>query len=194
MSTKKDEALTKEITPVVAQAHAIVITTPVQMVEATELLSTVNKKLDMVEAEEDRVLLPLKEAMKAEQSRWKPIKTMLKEAIDTLRSNMSTYQTAELKREREEKEKIAARVAKGTLKMETGVRKLDEVEAPASTINTTVGTAGFRTIQKLVIVDEQAIPRKYLMVDEVKLKAALKGGVTVPGAVLEDVQSVVNRR
>lgn len=194
MTSKRDEALTKEITPVVAQAQAIVITSATQMVEATELLSVVNKKLDMVEAEEDRVLLPLKEAMKAEQSRWKPIKTMLKEAIDTLRGNMSVYQTAELKREREEKERIAARVAKGTLKMETGVRKLDEVETPVSTINTMVGTAGFRTIQKLVIVDEQAIPRKYLMVDEVKLKAALKGGTVVPGAVLEEVQSVVNRR
>ena len=191
---KQEEALTKEITPVIKQATALTITTPEQMVEATELLSLANKKLDMIEEEEDKVLEPLKEAMKAEKARWSPMKTMLKGAIDSLRSTMSTYQTAMMKKEAEEKARIAERVAKGTLKVETGIKKLDAVVAPVATINTLAGTAGFRTIQQLKITDEKAIPREYLMVDEVKLKAALKAGIRVAGAVLEEVQSVVNRR
>lgn len=187
----------KDITPVIRQASTVTsITTQDQMTGATELLSLLNKKLDMVEAEENKVVKPIKEALKAEQDRWKPLKAMLKEGIDILRGSMSAYQTMMVKKQREEEAKIAARIGegKGKIKMETGIKKLDAVERPEEKIVTDVGTAGFRTVQKLKIIDEKLIPREYMIVDEVKLKAALKGGVKVPGAELEEVQSVINRR
>ena len=62
------------------------------------------------------------------------------------------------------------------MKLDTAVRKMDEIAQPLEEFKTTDGTVTFRTIPKLDIVDASLIPREYLMVDEVKVLAALKAG------------------
>lgn len=182
------------ITPVVTAATSLTITTPADMTAATELLSTVNKNLDRVTAEEDKVLKPLKEAVKAEQARWKPYKTALESARDAVRKAMSIYQTAEMKRKAEAEAKLAARVEKGTMKIETAARKASELATPEQSVSTDAGMVKFRTVQRLQIDAIDMVPREYLQVDEVKLKAALKAGIKVPGAQLVEEQTPVNYR
>lgn len=184
----------QEVNPIVATAQALVITDAQGMNNAVELLSQVNRSLDRVTAEEDKVVKPLKEALKAEQGRWKPVKTALEAARDALRSTMSKWQTAETKRKADEEAKLAARVEKGTMKLETAVRKVAEIDTPAQSVATDAGMVKFRTVAKLLIKDATLIPRQYLVVDESALKAALKAGVDVPGAQLVDEQVPVNYR
>lgn len=186
----------KESLGLVNAAHDIVIENGDHMKGATELLSRLNKFLDKITEEKERVTKPLNEALKAERSRWKPVETNYDEAIEILRKKMSDYQTAKVREEREEKEKIAARVGegKGKLKVETAVRKMDEVEVAPSVVSSDEGIVKFRTDRKLKITDESVIPREYLVVNEKKLLDALKQGVVVPGAEIEEVQTPINFR
>lgn len=194
MTNTQLTTIERTIHPVVAEATALTISTPGDLIRATDLLSRVNKSLDQVTAEEDKVLKPLKEAVKAEQSRWKPIKTMLEEARDAVRKTMSVYQTAETKRKAEAEARLAARVEKGTMKIETAARKAAELATPVTAVATDAGLVKFRTVQKLVITDEAAIPRAYLVPDEAAIKTALKAGTAVPGASLVEEQVPVNYR
>lgn len=194
MTTTELEVIKQVVSPIVATAQALVIKDAQGMNNAVELLSQVNKNLDRVTAEEDKVVKPLKEALKAEQSRWKPIKTTLEAARDAIRSTMSKWQTTETKRKADEEAKLAARVEKGTMKLETAARKASEIDTPAQSVATDAGMVKFRTVQRLQIDAIDLIPREYLQVDEAAVKAALKAGVKIPGAQLVDEQVPVNYR
>jgi len=192
----KTEIILKEVNPLIVQAESLSITDADSMRDATVLLSQVNCHLDRVTAEREKVTKPLNEALKAERARWKPIEDILNSAISTLRSTISVYQTAEIKRADEEKAKLASRVGdgKGKLQFTTAVRKMSEIEVPDAKVVTDVGGLTFRATQVLVITDATLIPREYLLVDERKVLEALKRGVVVAGAHVETIQVPVNRR
>lgn len=184
----------KEVNPIVKTAEALVIKDAQGMNNAVELLSQVNKNLDRVTAEEDKVVKPLKEALKAEQGRWKPVKTMLEAARDAIRSTMSKYQTEQNRIKAEAEAKLAARVEKGTMKLETAVRKVAEIDTPAQSVATDAGMVKYRTVMKLHVEDASLVPREYLVIDEAAIKTALKAGIAVPGARLVEEQTPVNYR
>lgn len=194
MTTKDLQVIEKTVNPLVATATALSITSDADMPRATELLSQVNQALDQVTDEEDKVVKPLKEALKAEQGRWKPIKSTLEAARDAIRSAMSKYQTSVTLARKQEEERLAARVEKGTMKLETAARKMTEAPVPVQAVETASGSIRFRTVQKLVIVKPADIPREYLIPDEVAIKAALKAGKAVPGCQLVDEQVPMNYR
>lgn len=181
------------------EANNIVIA-PIQtkkdMVAATELLSQANKYLKAVIEEKEKVTKPLNEALKAERARFKPLETKLEGMIAAIRANMSTYQTAEVARAREEAAKIAARIGegKGKLKVETAVNKIENIETADESVSTDSGMVKFREDKVLKITDEEKIPRKFLLVDEKAVLAALKNGEKVPGAEIEIKLVPVNYR
>lgn len=176
-----------EISPVVAKAKAIVVKDVKSMGEASEMLSQVGKQLDKIDTEKQKVLKPLNEARMAELTRWKPVISILERAEEYLRESISTYQTNEVKRVREEEAAIAARVGegKGKLKVETAVKKIEQIEEVETSVATEGGLTKFRETKILKITDERKIPREFLVVNEKKLLEALKAGVVVPGAELD---------
>lgn len=185
-----------EISPISKQALSLYITDTESMAQGVTLLSTINKSLDRIVAEKEKVTKPLNEALKAERDRWKPMETVLSDAIDAVRSQMSTYQTNAAKLAKEQEEAIAARVApgKGNLSMATAIKKMDAVEQPEAQVATDAGLVKFRTTQVLKITDETKIPRHYLTVNEKLLLEDLKKGVSVYGAEIEEKQVPVNFR
>ena len=180
--------------PIVKKIKEVTITSADEMESATELLSTSNLQMDLIIAHEDKEVKPLKEELKAKQAEWAPMKKVLKAGIEKLREAMGVYQTAETKRVQAEEAKIAKRMVKGTLKTETAVRKMSEVVKPEAKVETMVGSISFRTDKKLHIIDETLIPREYLIIDEKKLLNALKAGIEVKGAEIQEVQTPINRR
>lgn len=194
MTTTEIKTIERTINPLVTTATALTITSDADMPRATELLSQVNKALDQVTAEEDKVVVPLKEALKAEQARWKPLKSVLTEARDAIRATMSKYQTSVTLARRAEEAKLAARVEKGTMKIETAARKLTEAPVPVQSVETESGKIRFRTVTKLVIEKPALIPRDYLVPDEKAIKKALEAGVAVSGCTLVEEQVPMNYR
>lgn len=186
----------KQIHPLVKSAEKLEIVDAKGMKEATEQLSQLNKLGDKIQAEKEKVTKPLNEALKAERARWKPVETVYEEAIEIIRGKMSEYQTNEIKKQREEEARIAARVGegKGKLKVETAVKKIDEMERVDEKVNSESGMVKFREDKVLKIMDETLIPREYLMLDEKKILATLKAGGKVLGAVLETKMVPLNYR
>lgn len=183
----------EETRPIVKEIKAVKITNAEEMESACELLSSAKAQMKMIVEHENKVLDPLKEALKAKKAEWGPMKKVLKAGIETLGGVVGAYQTAEIKRVKIEEDRIAARMAKGTLKTSTAVRKLSEVEKPEAKVVTEAGSLSFRTDKKLRVVDPTLIPREYLIIDEKKLLDALKTGTLVPGAEVVEVQVAVNR-
>ena len=183
-----------EVHPLTESAEALTIRTAEDMTQATELLSMANLSMDKIEAEENKIVLPAKEVIKAEQARWKPLKDSLKPAIALLRTKISAYQTEELRKTKEKEAKLAERAAKGTLKFETAVKKSAALSRPEEKVSTALGSLSFRPTQQLVIEDLNSIPREYLVPDEQAILTALKSGKKVPGARVETIQVPINRR
>jgi hypothetical protein len=184
----------KNISPIITEAKKLAITSPESLEDATVTLSKLNTSLDAITTEKEKVTKPLNEALKAERNRWKPLELTLEEAITLIRDKMSVYQTKVIKEQREAEEKIASRVEKGTLKVETAVSKLQDIERPAEKIATSAGSLRFRTDKILKIVSPGDIPREYLIPDEKLILADLKAGKEVSGCVIEEVQTPINSR
>lgn len=196
-SDKQITIIKKEINPLITEADKFQkITSQTELIEATELLSKMNKIIDRVKEEKEKITKPLNEALKAERNRWKPIETGYEQAIEIIRKAMSDYQTEQVRIQKEEELKIAKRIGegKGKLKIDTAIAKINEITKPEKEIASTEGLVQFRETPTLKITDEMAIPREYLTINEKKLLEALKSGQKVPGAEIEIIQIPVNYR
>lgn len=179
----------------VAGLAVVKIKNPAQFTGAAELLSQLNTKLDQVVAEKEKVTKPLNEALRAERERFKPYEKKLENAIEILRGEMLAYQQRMLAVQRSVAEKVAKEVASGKMDMGVGVKKLAVVnQTVVESVSTASGAVKFRTDKVVRIVDVSLVPRAFMVVDLKAIREALIGGKAVSGAVLEEVQTVVNRR
>lgn len=176
------------------KADALVIKTTSDMEEAVKLLSVTNQVTDRVTTEKEKITKPLNEALKAERARWKPIEDACANAVATIKGKMIVFQRAVEAENAKKEEKIMARVEKGSLRTETAVAKLEALPDAKASVTTDAGMIQWRTVQKLVIEDANAIPREYLDVNEVRIKAALKAGVVVSGAKMVEERVPANFR
>lgn len=180
----KELAITKTVSPVVAKAELIKITDSKSMEKAidfrTEIKTLYKKIIDKRKSLTD----PIKDQIKVIEADYKPYEKILEEAIEKINTNISAYQTAEMKRVKAEADAIANRVGegKGHLKPETAVAKIEAIEKAPSQ----VGATKFKNVPELVITDENAIPREYLVIDTVKLRRDLLAGKTIKGAEMQD--------
>ncbi len=183
----------KIIAPQIERANELVIVKNEDLVSATELLSVLNKHADKVKEEKEKITKPLNEALKAERLRWNPVETTLKTAIDMVRKKMSLFQTEQIKKENEEKLRIAK---DKRLRMDTAIEKMDNVEIAEESIETQSGSVKFRTDYEVIVEDIEKVPFKYLNVEVRKadVKAVMKNGIKIPGLSLKEVQVVANKR
>jgi hypothetical protein len=186
----------REVNPFLNKVKEIVVMSSKDMIEATEILSILNKYLDSVVSYREKKTKPLNELLKTIRLETKDLEKNLEVAIATVRSAVSTFMTAEAKRVKEAEAKIAARVGdgKGKFQMDTAARKMDAIVKPEEKVVAQSGMLKFRTVQRLSIVDAAAIPREYLVPDEKAILAALKEGKKIKGCVIIEEQSAVNYR
>lgn len=166
------------------------------MLKATETLSKLNVLMDRLVEEKEKITKPLNEALKEVRGKYKPVETVLESEIERIRNVMSVYQTEQVRLEKVEEAKIANRVGegKGKIKIETATKKMSEIERVDNVVSSDVGTVKFRTDKILKVVDINLIPDEYFDLNESKLLKALKAGVVVAGAVLEDKLVPINNR
>ena len=185
----------ERVNPTLVAGETMEIVTPDDLKAATEVLSQVNKVMDHVKEEKDKVLGPLKLLADTEKARWEPLESRLKPIIARLRGLMSSYQTEALRKKKEEDEKILARTkeGKGNFTPETAIRKMGEI-AVDEKVEAESGGLSFREKKVLKITDKAKIPKIYWIVDEDAVFAALKEGVEIEGAEIEIQQTPINRR
>lgn len=194
IKTREIESLSKEIAPIVAKASKLTISDGKGLKLATEALSEINRYSDSVEAKKESITKPMNEALRETRKLFKPLEEKLEGAISAIRQAMTSYQTEQVRIEREKQEKIAARVEKGTLKLDTAVRKLSEMEVVPTEVLSDSGLVKFREVKKYRITNEASIPRAYLMPDEAKIKEAMKQGIAIEGVEYYSEQLPINFR
>ncbi len=193
-SPSKDLAIKKEIAPVIQSIQTLKITVAKDMTDATSLLSKLNSYLDSMTVEKEKITKPLNAALKEVRDRYKPTETILTIAITDLKKKMSVYQTEQLRITAEKQEKIANRVSSGNIKVETGIRKLGELDTPKEKIHTDEGSVGFRTVKKFEVVDITKLPIKYHIPDEAAIRLAMRDGLELDGVRYYEEQSIINKR
>jgi hypothetical protein len=185
--------MTQELT-LITKAATLVVDSQESMIQAATLTGKLKDVKKATAAEEEELSEQLAKLDLTKQYEAKrEFRLKVEKAIKFVSDQVNKYQTAQARIAAEAEAKLAARVEKGTMKLDTAVRKMDEIEKPLEEFKTADGSVSFKTIPKLDITDAMLIPRKYLVVDEVAVFKALKAGETIPGAQIIQVKSLNNR-
>lgn len=192
--TQEIMVIEKELNPMLLKAKDLNIRGLKDMEVATEYLSQLNLAKDRVTERMETITVPAKETIKAAESIWKPFINMAKDAIQLIRDKQSAYQTEQVRIVREKEAKVAARVASGNIKLDTGVRKMGEIEKPVEEIYTDSGNVKFREDKCFEVVDVSKLPVKYVVPNEVAIRIAMKAGIKIPGVRYFTKMVPVNKR
>ena len=191
IATKTTEP--KAIPALVIQSNALKITSPKDMEKATGILSELNTLAKQLKTEREKITEPLNEALEEVRGRYRPAETALKTAIESVRSMIIKYQTEQERIAQIEKDKIAARVSKGTLGIEKATEKMQAVQEPKAKIATSTGKISFKTVPKFEVVDIKKVPLKYLIANEAEIKKAMIAGFEIEGVRYFTEQVPINR-
>ncbi|MES2006884.1 MAG: siphovirus Gp157 family protein [Patescibacteria group bacterium] len=151
-----------------------------------EMLRAIRDVEDSITTRKTEITRPLMQALASARDLFKPFELGLADAKKTVKAKILAYSIEQDEKARIEAEKVEKRVEKGTLKAETAAGKLEKIEEGKVKTNT-------RTLRKLSIVDETAIPREYMVVDREAVTKALFAGVDVPGAVLVEEKILITK-
>ncbi len=185
--------MTQELT-LITKASTLVVDSKESMIQAATLLGKLKDLKKTTAAEEADLSEQLaKLDLTKQYDAKREFRLKVEKAVKFISDRVNTYQTNEARKASAEAAKLAARVEKGTMKLDTAIRKTNEIDQPITKLETADTKASFQTRPKLDIIDAKLIPREYLVVNEVAVFAALKEGKTIPGAQIIQVQSITNR-
>ena len=193
LQNEETSLVKKEVGTIATRAESVAIVDDKTFKGAVELAGEINKVKKSVVGRKDEILKPLNAAAKSVREFWKPFETQILEAEGVVRRKVVAYQTEQEKKAEEKKQKLANRVERETMTLETASRKIEEVDTPENSVESGDTKMVMRTVKKVVIEDETLIPRPYLVPDMQLIKqAVLKEGRQVSGVkvVEEKVSSI----
>lgn len=178
-------SLKKDIDTVSKIATGLKITDGKSMEVASEILSRVNKYADSVEEKKQEVMAPLNLAVKNFRAMFKPLETQCLEVIESIRGKMTKYQTEQVARERAEEAKIVEKMNAGKIGIDKAVAKLEDIDRADKKVEVDSGSVSFIETPCFEVMDVVMLAEKtgdkYILADEVKIRAAMKAGIELPG-------------
>lgn len=192
--TKEVAVVKTQATKALTAATELAIKSPEDMTSATDMLSKMKAVAKTIKERKEAITKPLSEALASARDLFKPIEQNLAEAERVVKGKMLDYQNEADKKAEEDRLKLAQRVERGTMKPETAVAKMEQIQDAPTSVQGKVGAMAFRTIKKYRVTDESLLPREFLTPDMGKITEALKAGRTVPGAESYDEKIVASSR
>lgn len=181
-----DKAIAEVKTQVLAiqrSANDLVVSNELEFAAAEQFSKQILDAEKKVTARKEEITRPLMASLASIRDLFKPLELGIADAKKVVKAKRLAWQIEEDERIEKAKAKLAARVEKGTMRADTAAAKMNVIgEAPKG---------GVRTLQRLKITDETAIPREYMDINTTKITTALKAGIPVPGAELESYKSIV---
>ena len=183
MTTTKEIVLSTEETTAIEVATSRKITNAEEMTQAVSVLSTLNQTLDRLTEDKEKLTKPINTLLKEIRGRYKPFEEKLEEAIESVRKSMSAYQTEAKRLAKIEEDKIIARIGegKGKLKVETAIKKMEDIEKPDQKVSTEEGLVKFRTVKKFEVEDISKIPLEFMIANEKAIREAMNDGKEITG-------------
>ena len=197
------ERQAEEARRVLAEARAYTITTPEQFTAAAELLRTVATKARELEEQRKAITRPIDESKKRVMDLFRGPLDSLEAAGTVLRRAIGAFEQEQEERRRQaqreadeaarkERERLerqaAAAAAKGQEEKAAAITERAATVVPVHVTADVPKVAGVATreVWEFEVVNAAALPREYLVPDEVKLRkvvSALKGdaATAVPG-------------
>lgn len=193
---QKDNSLEiiKEVNPVLEKVNKLEIVVASDLIPATEMLSQINKYADLLKKDRLSLTQPLEDSLKLIRAKYTPTESLLKEAVATLKDKMGSFQTEQLRIQREAEAKIVAKVESGYIKPETAIEKMSNVEQVDSRVASEAGSVSFREEKDFEVVDISKVPSKYLLPNMVELRIAMKAGLEIEGCKYFTKQVITNRK
>lgn len=157
------------------------------LTRSADVLSEIAAAEKVVTTRKEEITKPLMASLSSVRTLFRPYEDDFASAKKTIKNKVLQYNLLKEEEAEKERQRLAARVEKGTMKAETAVKKMGEIEeAPKTVQGTSGGKITTRIIKKMRILNEADLPREFLVPDEKKILEALKEGIVVPGAELYD--------
>lgn len=163
------------------QANELTITTPEENVLATELKAKLKETGNTIKARKEAITKPLNTALKSARELFAPLEAQFSTAESIVGRKLLAYKHEVEEAARIKEAQIAARVEKGTMKVETAERKMDEVERVDKTTKTAHGQVQFRKIKKVRVNNDSEVPKQYWIIDMVAVRKDALAGIVIPG-------------
>lgn len=162
-------------------ANNLVVSTQEQYDSALEEGKRIKSFLDSVKKRKEEITKPMYASYKSVLSLFGAIEDPAEKSLSLIKRKMTDHYRLEQEKAVTAVERLADRVIKGTMKQETAIRKMDEIQTPIQTIKTESATGTMRKVQKWRVVDKSLIPLIFMDPNMVAIKQAFKSGQPVPG-------------
>ena len=165
----------------------LVIETDEQYSKAAEKRVDINEIRKDLETRKKKITDPMNDALKEVRLLFKPAETQVADAIAAIDSALRVFNQKKAAEVRAKEEELRAQIASGEKDITEAVSEIAEVQAKPEVYSQKSGKKLVtRKIAKLNVFDESLIPREYLVVDNVAVRAALMAGKQVPGARMDE--------
>ena len=194
IDTKELVPLKAQVTKLETQAQAVTIATQEDYSNAADLIARLKETGSKIKTTKESITKPLNEALKNARNLFAPIEEQFEKAESIVKTKLLAYKRKVDDEAREAEAKIAARVEKGTMKLETAERKTEAIERVETTTRGKIGEVQVRKVKKVRIVDAAALPREYLVPDEVLIRKDALGGKQIPGVEVFEEETIAAGR
>ena len=171
----------KELSTIKKQTTTIAITDDITLKQAVSLLSILNKHLDALVEDRERITKPINASLKEIRAKYKPSSDALESLIASLRAKMTQYATEQAKALETAQNKIASKVSSGYLKPETAISKLEALPVTEKEQSTAEGLVQFADVKCFEVVSMQDLPIEFHIADEVAIRKEMKLGNELSG-------------
>ena len=182
--TKEIAEVKTQVLAIQQQANNLVVTNELDYASAEQFSKAILDAEKKVTARKELITRPLMDGLASVRDLFKPLETGIADAKKTVKAKRLAWQTAEEARIDLEKSRVEARVEKGTMKMDTGAKKVEAIgSAPRS---------GVRILPRMRVINEALIPREYLTPDVTKItEAVVRQKLTIPGCEYYEEKTIV---
>ena len=187
INTKELAEIKSQVSVVQQQANSLSVNNQQEADEATALLKSVKEAEKFLISRKEEITKPIMKGLSAIRDVFKPMELNIADATKTIKAKILAWTIEEQDKKDKEQARIAARVERGTMRDDTAANKLAEIKEASPKSN-------IRTLKKVRIVDEFAVPREYLTVDMIKVtQAVLKDNITIPGVEMYEEKGIIAR-
>jgi len=163
------------------KATSLIISNEDNYKNAITILAKIKEIGKIIKIKKEAITKPLSESLKNARDLFRPLEDQFINAEKIIKTKMLKYKSEIDKIAKEKEEQIAKRAEKGTIKLETAERKMNEIERINKTTQGKFGKATFRQTRKVRIINQTLIPLEYLVPNMTLIRTDALSGKNIPG-------------
>lgn len=192
--------VTEELAPIKARTtkmqsfvSALVIKDASGLDEAAKVRAGIKDVAKKIEEKKKEITAPLNTALKNVRALFAPLEAACEEASRDVDAKIISY-NREIEKVRQEAEtKLAARVERGTLKIENAEKKMEALPEAQRHVVSEKGSITITKIKKFKVTELSLLPIAYHLANEPEIRRAMHAGTELPGVEYWQEDSISGR-